>query len=373
MSIGLFPSGRASGRTVCAATPFWRTAPAWDQDAGLAFTLTGLLLAAPAAVLPFITAGKLGEKQTGRVFTGVEGLWHNGMHLLAVWVLLCGAIVPAALLTVLAGLLLPARLGHPPLQGRLLARAARALSDWAMPEVQVLAVLVALMKLGNLVDLTIGPGFWCYCAMTLACLLAWRSFEFRRPSKIPRGRAPSPAAMKPRPPSLRSGASANAGALAAAAAAMLVPANLLPVLNTQVSGVSRTDTIFTGIVELWRQGLWAIALVVFLASMLIPVLKLAGLAWLLLATRGRARHDARRLTQIYLALDFIGRWSMLDVFLVGFLAGLVRFGALTTVEPRSGIAAFAIAVVLTILATKMFDPRVLWDDPAPPDAAASPS
>jgi paraquat-inducible protein A len=179
--------------------------------------------------------------------------------------------------------------------------------------------------------------------------------------------------MKPRPPSLRSGASANAGALAAAAAAMLVPANLLPVLNTQVSGVSRTDTIFTGIVELWRQGLWAIALVVFLASMLIPVLKLAGLAWLLLATRGRARHDARRLTQIYLALDFIGRWSMLDVFLVGFLAGLVRFGALTTVEPRSGIAAFAIAVVLTILATKMFDPRVLWDAPAPPDAAASPS
>jgi len=162
-------------------------------DAGLAFTLTGLLLAAPAAVLPFITAGKLGEKQTGRVFTGVEGLWHNGMHLLAVWVLLCGAIVPAALLTVLAGLLLPARLGRPPLQGRLLARAARALSDWAMPEVQVLAVLVALMKLGNLVDLTIGPGFWCYCAMTLACLLAWRSFEFQAAVENPARARPEPA------------------------------------------------------------------------------------------------------------------------------------------------------------------------------------
>jgi len=147
-------------------------------DARLAFTVAGLLLAAPAALLPFITAGKLGDTQTGRVFTGVGGLWRNGMHLLAVWVLLCGTVVPAALLTVLAGLLLPARFGRAPFQPRLLLRAARALSDWAMPEVQVLAVLVALMKLGNLVDLTIGPGFWFYCAATFACLFAWRSFEF---------------------------------------------------------------------------------------------------------------------------------------------------------------------------------------------------
>jgi paraquat-inducible protein A len=179
--------------------------------------------------------------------------------------------------------------------------------------------------------------------------------------------------MKLRLPSLRSGASSNAAALALAAAAMLVPANVLPVLDTRVSGVSRTDTIFSGIVELWRQGLWAIALIVFLASMLIPALKLAGLGWLLLATRPGARPDARRLTRVYLALDFIGRWSMLDVFLVGFLAGLVRFGALTTVEPRSGIAAFAAAVVLTVLATKVFDPRVLWRTPEPPGAAPVPS
>jgi paraquat-inducible protein A len=156
----------------------------------------------------------------------------------------------------------------------------------------------------------------------------------------------------------------TAAALALTAAIMLVPANLLPVLSTQTSGSNRSDTIFSGAVELWKQGLWAIAAIVFTASIIIPVLKLAGLGWLLLSVRRGAPADPRRLTRVYAALDFIGRWSMLDVFLAAFLTGLVQFGEFSTVTPRSGIVAFASAVVLTVLATQAFDPRVLW--PATP-------
>ncbi len=160
--------------------------------------------------------------------------------------------------------------------------------------------------------------------------------------------------------------STTAAALALAAAAMLVPANLLPVLSTRSSGSDRSDTIFSGCVELWRQGLWAIALIVFTASIVIPVLKLAGLVWLLAAARRGDPGQSRRLTRVYAALDFIGRWSMLDVFLAAFLTGLVQFGGLSTVTPRSGIVAFAAAVVLTVLATRAFDPRILWaGGPAP--------
>lgn len=159
---------------------------------------------------------------------------------------------------------------------------------------------------------------------------------------------------------LRSEKLANATAFAVAAAVMLVPANFLPILTTQTSGHRRTDTIFSGTVELWRHDLWAIAIIVFVASIVIPILKLVGLGWLLIEARRGNSRDARRLTRIYGALDFIGRWSMLDVFLVAFLSGIVRFGAFSTVEPRSGIVAFAIAVVLTVLATHAFDPRVLW-------------
>lgn len=151
---------------------------------------------------------------------------------------------------------------------------------------------------------------------------------------------------------------------------MLVPANVLPVLSMQIPGGTRTDTIFSGIVELCEQGMWGIGIIVFTASMLVPALKLIGLGWLLVAARRDVRGKARSLTRWYARLDFIGRWSMLDVFLVAFLAGAVQFGALGLVQPRPGIIAFAAAVVLTMLATQSFDPRVFWDrepsHPRPP-------
>ncbi|MGA2017463.1 MAG: paraquat-inducible protein A [Opitutaceae bacterium] len=160
----------------------------------------------------------------------------------------------------------------------------------------------------------------------------------------------------------------TAAALAVAAAVMLVPANLLPVLSTETSGYSRSDTIFSGTVELWRQGLWAIAAIVFTASICIPAVKLVGLGWLLLSVRRGVPRDSRRLTRTFAVIDFVGRWSMLDVFLAAFLSGLVQFGEFSTVQARSGIVAFAAAVVLTVLATNAFDPRVLW----PTQAQASP-
>jgi len=156
----------------------------------------------------------------------------------------------------------------------------------------------------------------------------------------------------------------RAAALALAAAVMLVPANVLPVLSTNTGGMARTDTIMSGIVGLWHDGMWAIAAIVFAASILIPLLKLVGLAWLLIAVRRRSTHQRRGLTKLYNVLDLIGRWSMLDVFLVAFLAGAVQFGALATIEPRAGIVAFAAAVVLTVLATDAFEPKLLWADAA---------
>lgn len=165
----------------------------------------------------------------------------------------------------------------------------------------------------------------------------------------------------------------RAAAFVLSAAFMLVPANVLPVLSTEMPGQARTDTIFSGILGLCEDGSWGVAAIVFTASILVPLMKIVGLVTLLVAARqGWTRHR-RTLTRLYAVLDFIGRWSMLDVFLVAFLSGIVQFGALASVEPRGGIVAFAVAVVLTVLATQAFDPRVLWRDPAAlaPHAAAA--
>lgn len=164
------------------------------------------------------------------------------------------------------------------------------------------------------------------------------------------------------PPAERAAQLARPAALALAAAIMFIPANVLPILSTSTPGSVRTDTIFSGVVGLCEDGMWAIGAIVFAASILIPLLKLVGLASLLFAARRGPKEAPRKLTRLYAFLDVIGRWSMLDVFLVAFLAGVVQFGALASVEPRSGIVAFAAVVVLTVLATDAFDPRWLWAD-----------
>jgi paraquat-inducible protein A len=151
-----------------------RTGP----DTTLVFSITGLVLALPAALLPFVSANFSGNERISFLFTGVGSLWDGGMRSLAFLVFLCGGLLPLALLATLAGLHVRSRFG------RFLLPVAQALGHWAIPEVQVLAVLVAIMKLGSVVELTIGPGFWCYCAMALALLIANHSFEFN-PSTPP--------------------------------------------------------------------------------------------------------------------------------------------------------------------------------------------
>lgn len=160
----------------------------------------------------------------------------------------------------------------------------------------------------------------------------------------------------------------RSAAFALAGLVMLVPANVLPVLTSNLLGERRTDTIFSGVMSLYRDGLWGIALIVFTASIVVPLVKLVSLGFLIYAARGGPSPRRRGLTRLYAFVKFIGRWSMLDVFLVAFLSGAVRFGTIASVQPEPGVIAFAAAVVLTIFATETFDSRLLWEhEPTDPD------
>jgi len=149
-----------------------------------------------------------------------------------------------------------------------------------------------------------------------------------------------------------------------AAAILYLPANLLPVMRTSTVLEDEDDTILSGVMVLLHQGSWPLALLVFFASIVVPLLKIFGLALLVsMSAMGASGHQLAR-ARLYRVVDFVGRWSMLDVYVVTLLVALVRMGKLATVTPGPGALAFAAVVVLTVLAARSFDPRLIWD-PAP--------
>lgn len=150
-------------------------------------------------------------------------------------------------------------------------------------------------------------------------------------------------------------------ALMSAAAALYIPANILPIMTVVELGDVSTNTIVSGIKTFWRQGAYPIALVIFTASILIPLLKMIALAWLCLAASGKLKPSPGMLGKIYWFTELLGRWSMIDIFVVGILVALVQLGNYMTITPGPGALAFAGVVVLTMLAAMSFDPRLLWD------------
>jgi paraquat-inducible protein A len=150
-------------------------------------------------------------------------------------------------------------------------------------------------------------------------------------------------------------------ALVLAGYLLYIPANTLPVLTTVQFGREEHNTILSGVFELIRNDLWPLAIIVFTASIVLPLIKLFGLTWMLAATRlGSDRLLVAR-TRLYRSIDAIGRWSNIDIFSVSVLVALLQFGALTAVHAGGGLVAFAAVVIITMLATMVFDPRLMWD------------
>ncbi len=150
-------------------------------------------------------------------------------------------------------------------------------------------------------------------------------------------------------------------ALLIAAALLYIPANLLPVMHTASLVGAEDDTIMSGVVYFWTSGDWPLAVIVFIASILVPMLKLSVLALLTITAQRRSKWRPEQRTKLYRIVERIGRWSMLDVFVVTLTVALVRFKSLAVITAGPGALAFGSVVILTMLASMQFDPRLIWD------------
>ncbi|TCV91464.1 paraquat-inducible protein A [Luteibacter rhizovicinus] len=155
---------------------------------------------------------------------------------------------------------------------------------------------------------------------------------------------------------------ARTWALLIAALLLYLPANIFPIMRTQSLFTRDDNTILSGVVELWRAGSPDLAIIVFTASIVVPVLKFLVMGYLLISVQRSSEWGARQRAKLFRLVEVVGYWSMLDVFVVALLSALVHFKVLSRVEPLPGVIFFGLVVVLTMLSAMSFDPRLIWDN-----------
>ena len=367
-----------------------------DHGIPLALAVAGLFLAAVANLAPVLSVRLAGFVQPSLLITGPVVLGEDGLGPLGVLVAALAIVIPLLWLASLTYVLLSLALGRRPAA---LARGfalAERLRPWAMVDVYLLGGFVAFTRLRELATVEIGPGGWAVAALALAMIAVDTTLDRRRiwdrigppqPANLPDARrrvACSLCNLLVTCPLTEDGAVqshcprcasaiharkpnsvARCWAFILAGLILYLPANLLPVLTITRFGREYPSTILGGVRELFLADMWPLALVVLLASVVVPLLKLGGLSWLLVSVQRKSRHDLVRRTQLYRVIDAIGRWANIDIFAISTLVALVRFGAITSIEPGLGAAIFAAVVAVTMLAAGVFDPRLMWDAAGP--------
>jgi len=294
-------------------------------------------------------------------------------------------------------LLLVNRASLPRSVSHFLARSLFSLKSWGMAEIFLAGVLVSFVKLMAYGDIGVGSSFVPWCLFCFAQLRAMQCVDRRwlwddiepmpvveRPLRVgvPGIRqglrscacctAILPAEQKICP---RCGVKGRVRrknsiqwtlALLITSIMLYFPANMLPIMITSLLGDDMPSTIIAGVVLLWSDGSYPVALVIFIASIMVPTLKMIAIAWLCWDANGHGKRDSERMHLIYEVVEFVGRWSMIDVFVIAVLSALVRIGGLMNIYPAIGAVMFALVVILTMFAAMTFDPRLSWDRAADP-------
>lgn len=365
----------------------------------LALAIAGLMLLIAALLTPMLTMSFYGLERQAAVLTGAHVLEARGPWALGVVIFLTVGVMPAtklgSLILVLGGLRLP----RPPPGLRLVFRLYERIVPWAMIEVFLIGVMVAYSQASSYGRVDAGVALYLIGALVLVMVATDATLDAEAVwQALARAHAPTPAPARAlsgdgvliacrgcRLVSLASGdgrdrcprcrhrlrrrkpnSLVRGWALVIAATILYIPANIYPVMTLVYLGRGTPHTILGGVEELIDKQLWPLAVIIFMASFTVPLLKLVSLAVMLLNVHfgwAGLLHDRTRLYRIITA---IGRWSMIDIFMLSALVALVRMGFLASVQVQIGAVAFAAVVILTMLATESFDPRLMWD------AAASP-
>ena len=329
-----------------------------------------------------------GIKRSADLFSGPEELVRQHMAALGAVVVFVTVVAPLARLLCTLYVLIGLHQHTPRRHLRRIFAWAERLRPWSMIEVFVFGVFVAYVKLSDLVTIGLATGVYALLALTFVLVwmdsaldreMVWQRLYREDPSGGPDtledavgcetcGLVSVPRASDPRCPRCESAlherkpdSVARTWALVIAAAILYIPANYYPVLSVVQLGSGQPSTILGGVEELVTARQYPLALLVFFASIAVPMLKLFGLSIMLVTIQTGRTGWLRDRTRLYHIVRFVGRWSMIDIFMEALLGALVAFGSVITIEPGVGALAFCGVVILTMFAAETFDPRLMWD------------
>ncbi|MFD1560829.1 paraquat-inducible protein A [Paraburkholderia silviterrae] len=390
---------------------FYRNLPD-SLERALALSLGAVVLFAISNAYPIVGLSVNGTLVETTLMGAVRVLYRDGKWPLASLVFATTVLMPILQTTGMLWMLVPLKYERVPWGGPWVFRLCHLCQPWGMTEVLILGLLVALVKLSKIAGVVVGPALWSFGALMLVLAAASAAFdthilwlrvaavEHRHglpalDESLPRGALTAAqcglalchdcgllasvqqhahhcprcgAALHLRKPASLS----RTWALLIAAMVMYIPANMLPVMYTSSLFGAENDTILSGVVYLWTSGSWPLAIVVFVASIAVPMLKILALVYLAVSTQMHSRWYPVERTRIYRIVEFVGRWSMLDIYVITMLVALVQFQALATIQAGNAAIAFGAVVVLTMFAAMVFDPRLMWDEAEQDHASTGP-
>ncbi|MGP8292448.1 PqiA/YebS family transporter subunit [Vreelandella zhanjiangensis] len=369
----------------------------YPAQRSMALAIAALVALIVAVSFPFVSFNVSGVGNRIELAQTATTLIAFHQPVVAIIVIMTIAVLPAVYLLSVIWLQFGLLHGKPLAFSRDVARSLAHLTPWMMADVFIIGALVSLIKVAGLADIELGISFWAFCVFAVLLLMTtqsidadWMWFSLEGEPLAPEGTQTGMTAAsqsltgcptcglingfshghKSRcircheklhhrlPFSLQ-----RTWALLGAATIMYIPANVYPIMTTTSLGHSGSSTIIGGVVQLMQMGSWPVAAVIFIASVIVPVGKLLALSWLCIAVQRSGRPNTISRTKLYRITEFIGRWSMVDVFVVAILVALIRAGSLMSITPGPAALAFASVVVLTMLAAMTFDPRLIWDAP----------
>lgn len=381
-------------------------------DRTLALTCAAAIALILANVSPLMGLSVSGRQTSTTILGGAIEMWLRGEPITAIIVVFCTLVAPAIHIGIMFTILFMVRRTPAPYWVGTLLRWSEWHQPWAMVEVMMLGILVALIKIAELA--TVIPGIGMFAAGALVLLIAamtvsfdshevWQRVEWVG-GEMPPGLSGSRPAGRMESASIRTGmptgitlglvscescgllsrpvdinepgqcprcgeelalrkhnAIQRTWAFIIAALICFIPANLLPVMVSTTLVGTEDDTIISGVILLYKTGSWHLALIVLIASIVIPLAKIMALAYLLVTVQRRSIKERHERLKLYRLVEFVGRWSMLDVFVITFTVALIQLQPLMSIKPGAGVLFFAAVVVLTMIGAENFDPRLIWD------------